>query len=455
LDAGVGSRLSDSPQYARLWGTPELSRLFDDAGRLGSWMQILAALARSQARLGMIPADAADAISEHVDPSELDMDYLSAETRRTSHSTLGFIHAWQRILPESARQFVYYGATVQDVTDTWFALVMREVGAIAYRDLHAIEANLLTLAAVHRDTVMLGRTHGQPGSPITFGYKAAVWADEIRRHIERLVEGRTRREVGELAGAVGVLGFFGDDGIRLRTEFCAELRLHVPTISWIAARDRIAEFASLLAMVCTTLARIGTEVYELARPEIGELREAVAPGTVGSITMPHKRNPESSEHLDTLARLARAQAGVLLEAMGGSHERDGRSWKTEWLALPEVCLLAGAALGMARTLTATLEVDAAAMQSNLHGFTGSVSEQLLAGLSRAIGKHRAQEALQQLTTEGRSDDLAAGLVSAGIATSDDVSRWLAASPITGARQMVDDVLARAQATRTAGESWCR
>lgn len=442
----MGSRLADSPQYAHLWGTDETRRIFDDDGRLGAWMQILAALARAQARLDIIPADAAAAISAHVDPGALDMDYLADETRRTSHSTLGLIHAWQRILPEHARQYVYYGATVQDVTDTWFGTVMRDVGAIVTRDLRAIESNLLALAAAHRDSVMLGRTHGQLGAPITFGYKAAGWADEIHRHLDRLGEAQARREVGELAGAVGVLGFFGTDGARLRSEFCAELGLGDPIMSWIASRDRIAEFAAQLAMICTTLARIGNEVYELARPEIGELREPIAAGTVGSITMPHKRNPESSEHLDTLARLVRAQSAVLLEAMGGSHERDGRTWKTEWLALPEVCLLTGSALHAALTLTGSLEVDTAAMHENVRRFAGNVSEQLLAGLSRSIGKHRAQEALQRLSSAGRADDLATALVAEGAATADEVARWSAVSPIAGAVAMVDDVVARAGAS---------
>ena len=143
---------------------------------------------------------------------------------------------------------------------------------------------------------------------------------------------------------MGTLGFFAPHGAELRAEFCAELGLADPGISWLTSRDRIAEFGGLLAMICGTLARIGNEVYELQRPEIGELREPTTGDTVGSITMPHKRNPEGSEHLDTLARLVRANAEVLTEGMVAGHERDGRGWKAEWVALPEVCLLTGVAL---------------------------------------------------------------------------------------------------------------
>ena len=299
-----------------------------------------------------MPPEAAEQIAAGARAEALDLDRVAAGTRSTSHSTLGLIRELQRVLPESAREHVYVGATVQDVSDTWFGLLMRDVGAIVRRDLLALEATVLGLAELHRDTVMVGRTHGQPGAPITFGFKAASWADELRRHLDRLREGRPRWAVGQLAGAVGALAFHEAelDPLALRRDFCAELGLGDPGASWLTSRDRVAEFGHVLALVCGTLARIGTEVYELARPEIGELAEPTTATAVGSITMPHKRNPEVGEHLDTLARLARSSAGVLLEGTVVSHERDGRGWKAEWVALPEVCLLTGTALGLARTL---------------------------------------------------------------------------------------------------------
>jgi adenylosuccinate lyase len=202
----VGTRLTDSRQYAHLWGTAELAQVFEERARLQSWLDILAALAAAQARLGIIPAEAAAAISGHARAESLDLDYVAEQTRRTAHSMLGLIRGLHQVLPESAREHVYVGATVQDVTDTWFALVMRDVVALVWRDLRAIEESLVEIAVAHRDTVMVGRTHGQPGSPITFGFKVASWADEVRRHLDRLREGRPRWLVGQLAGAVGVLG---------------------------------------------------------------------------------------------------------------------------------------------------------------------------------------------------------------------------------------------------------
>jgi adenylosuccinate lyase len=399
----VGARLSDSRLYAHLWGTDELRAVFDEEARLQSWLDILAALAAAQAELGIIPAASAEAIAAAAAAVDrLDLDLAAEVTRRTSHSTLGLIAALQRLLPAEAAEHVYYGATVQDLTDTWTALAIRRTGQVAWRDLGAVEELLLDLAERHRDTLMPGRTHGQPGSPVSFGLKAASWADEVRRHRERLAEGAPRWLAGQLGGAVGTLAFFGDRGLELRARFCERLGLRDPVVPWLTARDRIAEFGHLLAMVTATLARIGTEVYQLQRPEIGELREPATAAAVGSITMPHKRNPEASEHLVTLARLVRQQAATLLEGMVGEHERDGRAWKAEWIALPETCLLTGTALALARRLLEGLEVDAERMRRNLEAQGGyAASEAVLADLAPRLGKHRAQGLLQEALRAGQ------------------------------------------------------
>lgn len=453
----MGTRLSDSRQYAHLWGTPELAAVFDESARLQDWLGILTALAAAQARLGIIPLSSAEVIARHADAARLDVDYVAEQTRLTGHSTLGLIRALQRILPEPVREHVYVGATVQDLTDTWFALVMRRVGGLVWRDLRAIEDCLLGLAERHRETQMLGRTHGQPGAPISFGFKVASWADEVRRHLERLAEARPRWLVGQLAGAVGVLAFFEPHGLRLRQEFCAELGLADPGISWLTARDRIAEFGAVLALVCGTLARIGNEVYELSRPEIGELHEPATAAAVGSITMPHKRNPEASEHLDTLARLVRAHAGVLLEGTVAAHERDGRAWKAEWVSLPEVCLLAGVGLQTALRLLAGLVVHGDAMLANVSRFGDwPASERLLAGLSRRLGKHHAQRVMHELIgpAGGGTRDIGAALVASGNASPAEILEWSHIPPIGAAAAMTDLVVRRArEARRTEPAEW--
>jgi adenylosuccinate lyase len=339
---------------------------------------------------------------------------------------------------------VYYGATVQDLTDTWFGIAMRDTGAIVRADLVRVEQASIRLARAHRDTPMPGRTHGQPGTPITFGFKAAAWADEVARGIERLDESGRRWAVGQLAGSTGGLAFFGEHGTRVRARFCELLGLEDPGMSWTSTRDRIAEFGTVMAMASSTLARIGNEIYELQRPEIGELGEPRNEAAVGSITMPHKRNPEFSEHLDTLARIARAASGVLVEGMVASHERDGRGWKAEWVMLPEVALTTGTAASLAAALVEGLEVNAATMLANVRATGTSGTEAVLVALSSRIGKHRAQALLQQALASLRGDENAgevAALIAAATGEDKDVIlRWMEAPATTGA--LIDVCLAR-------------
>lgn len=380
----MGARLTDSALYAHLWGTEELRGVFDERPRLQAWLDILVALAQAQSEFGLIPPDAARAIAAGAGVDRLDLGYVAEETRRSGHSTLGLIRGLRAVLPPPGGEWVYHGATVQDLTDTWMAQVFRRMAQVAWRGLRGIEAALLALAEVHRDTPMCGRTHGQPGAPITFGLKAAGWADEIRRHLDRLREALPRVAVGQLGGGVGTLAAFGGHGLEVRERFCALVGLDDPGIAWLASRDRPAEVTGLLALVAGTLGRIGNEVLELSRPEIGELAETVAPGVVGSITMPHKVNPEVAEHLVTLARLVRAQHMVVLEGLVAEGERDGRGWKAEWAAVPEACLLAGAALDAGQRLVAGLIVRPDAMRANLQAHLGARPGMLDTGASAAM-----------------------------------------------------------------------
>ena len=328
---------------------------------------------------------------------------------------------------------------------------MRAVGSLLWRDWRQIEAKLLDLAAEHRSTPMAGRTHGQPGAPITFGFKVASWADEIGRHLTRLREARPRWLVGQLGGAVGTLAFFGDRALPLRRTLCHRLGLSEPDISWLSARDRLAEFAHVVAMGVSSLARIANEVYTLQRREIGELAERAGPSTVGSITMPHKRNPEVSEQIVTLARLVRAQASVLTDTMVQEHERDGRGWKAEWVVLPEICHMALAASSMAKDLLAGLEVDAQAMRRNLG--SSSSSEHVLSLMSARVGKHHAQALLQDAYRRAREQQQPLSDVLKGIATESELAALIDID-LGAAGLMIDRVLDAARRRRGAeGEPW--
>ena len=403
---------ADSHIYGHLWTTPEASALFTDEGRTQAWLDILAALAAAQADVGLVPRAAADAIRAHADVAELDLSLVAEQTRASGHSTLGLIRALRESLPEPAREWVYYGATVQDLSDTWFALIFKAVGDIAERDVTRMRDRALDLAGEHRSTPMCGRTHGQPGLPITFGFKAAVWAAELDRHLARLRQGRGRWELVQLGGALGTMEFWGARALDLLDAFAARLGLGAPDVPWLTARDGVAEFIWLLAAISATAGKIGNEVYQLQRPGIGELRETFTPGTVGSITMPHKRNPEISEHLVTLSRVVRAQAGLALDGMVCEHERDGRAWKTEWLVVPEAAMYFAACVDAGARMLDGLCVDTERMLRNIDAHRGYLlSEPVLRALADQLGRHTAHDVVYAAAMNGidRGQDFRAAL----------------------------------------------
>ena len=437
----------DSRIFGAAWGRDELRPFFEDEGRTRGWCEVLAVLAEEEGALAIIPADAAAEIARVMRDDLPDLDEVRRGAVETGHSLLGLIRAQARRCAGGAGEWICYGCTVQDVTDTWYAHSLLAVADLAERDLDLLEADLVRLARAHRSTPMLGRTHGQAGLPITFGYKVAVWIDELRRHRQRLVELRPRLGVGQLAGGVGTLSGYGPHGLDLQERVLARFGLAAPAISWTSARDRFAEPVIWLALVTATLDKIGQEVYNLQRSEIGELAEPAGPGGVGSITMPQKRNPERSEHLGTLARLVRRDADLLLEGMVGDHERDGRSWKTEWAAIPEACTAAGAALLIARELVAGLEVRPEAMRRNLDAWHEQVAgEAVMIALATLTGKQTAHErvhaALARARASGRPlrDELGDDPGIGGVLAAGEIDRLLA-HPSTGlAEALVDRVL---------------
>jgi adenylosuccinate lyase len=445
----------DSLIYGPAWGTDEMRAIFDDVPRTQTWLEIIAALAVAQGELDLIPEAAAIEIAAKADVEQLNLENIRRGYLETSHSTLGLIRELQRVLSPSAGEWVYFGATVQDITDTWTSLALKRVAEIMYRDLRALETALLDHAARHRDTLMPGRTHGQIGLPITFGFKCAVWASEVRRHIQRVKELKPRIDVGQLAGGVGSVSSYGGKGLELQARFCRRLGLNVPDISWDTARDRIAEFGNLAAIVSGTLAKLGAEIYNLQRPEILEVTEPFERGRVGSITMPHKRNPEYSEQIVTLARVVRYNAALLVEGMQQEHERDARSWKAEWKAIPETCLSLGKALALTRAMIEGLVVNAELMRRNLDATKGYVlSEAVMLALAHKIGKQSAHQIVYEASMRGVEQGLTfkeallADERVAGRLSEQEIDALLDYRAHIGMiPQMVDNVLAQAKQER--------
>lgn len=395
--------ISDHALYRNAWSTPELRALFEDRAQVAGWIEVMAVLAEVQAESGLVPVGAAAELAAACRALPIDealLDEAREGYERSNHSLLGLIRAIQRRCPGASGEWLCYGATVQDITDTHTARVLVQVRQIFAARLVQISAALAELARRYRDTPMCGRTHGQPGLPVSFGFKAAGWLAEILRHRHRLDDIGARMGVCQLAGGVGSLSSLGPEPLALQRRFCERLGLAPPSISWTSSRDRLAEWLNLLALFTATADRIGHETYTLQRPEIGELAEGFVPGTVGSITMPQKRNPEISEHLGTLARTVRHHAALMLESLVHDHERDGRSWKTEWAILPPACLAADKALALLGTLLENVDVRPARMLENLAATQGFVyAERVMLELAPQLGKQSAHALVYQVAMD--------------------------------------------------------
>lgn len=397
----------DSRFFGHGYSTPASRRIFCDVCRMQRWLDVEVALAQSQAEMGLIPREAADEITRAARLERIDLEEVRQGIRRTEHSLVSLLGAVQAICPGGTGEFLHYGATTQDVLDTAEVLEMRDVLDEVEREVNALLRTLVELARAHRNTLMIGRTHFRPALPTTFGLKVAGWIDELLRQAERLQAMRPRVLVAELFGGVGTMAAFDSAGRELLQRFALRLSLNAPVVAWHVARDRVAEYIAILAMLVATLARIAEEVRVLSRPEFGELEEGWRYGRVGSSTMPHKRNPEALEQVVVLARLARAKVPLGLEDMIQEHERDGRGTRLEWVAVPDVSHHALAALAILRPLLDGLQVHEDHMAEQARRAAQDIcSERLMLALGRAVGKQTAHalvyEVSQNAQDEGRS-----------------------------------------------------
>lgn len=369
-----------------------MSKIFNEKAKYQRWLDVEAALARALSTLEIIPNEAAEEISRKAKIELLDMKRIEEAQKRIFHPLVAVYRELQHICEGDAGQYIHLGITTQDVWDSAFMIQVKEAHKVIYEGLRQIEADLLDLAEHHADTIMAGRTHNIHALPITFGYKVAVWAREIRRHIERLKECRERLFVGHISGAVGTFASWGKKGPQVEALTLKDVGLKAPDICWQSARDRSMEFANLLAMISATLARIANEVCLLMHSEIAEVSEPWQMGLVGSSTMPHKRNPVIAETMRGLAKKVRYNAALVSEVAIVEHERDLNFWLAESNPISESCLLIAEILTHGQNLAQGLIVYPERMRENLGTLKGlMMSEGIMISLGHKVGKQRAYE----------------------------------------------------------------
>jgi 3-carboxy-cis,cis-muconate cycloisomerase len=410
----LASTVFDSALFRDMFGTAEMRDIFSDEALVGRYLEVEAALARAQARVGVVPKDAAQAIDAASRSLKIDYDKLRHETEIVGYPILPLVHQLSAAAGEAGR-FVHWGATTQDIMDTGNVLQIRAALSVVARDLKEIGNILADMAKKYRDTPMAGRTHLQQALPVTFGYKAAVWLSSIDRHIERIEQARPRVLVGEFSGAAGTLASIGEGGLEMQKLFCEELGLNQPSITWHVARDGIAEAVTLLGLITATLGKIATDVMMMSATEFGEVSEPFVPGRGASSTMPQKRNPISSELMLAAAKAVRQHVATMLDGMIGDFERATGPWHLEWVSLPESFLLTAASLANAKFMLAGLVVHETRMRENLdltHGLI--VAEAVMMAAAPKLGRQHAHDIVyaacfEAIEGNGHLADILAGV----------------------------------------------
>ncbi len=381
---------------------PEMKKLWTEENKLETWLKVEATLVKVHAKLGTIPQSAADEIVKKANLNFVKLDRVKEIEEEIQHDLMAMVNALTEVCDGEAKNYVHLGATSYDIEDTALALQLRDSVKIIENDLNELKGGLLNLASIHKETICIGRTHGQHALPTTYGMKFALWATEMKRHMERLDDVKKRILVGKMSGAVGTSASHGEKAEEINKLVMQELNLgQVLITTQVIQRDRHAELLMDLALIAATLDKIAKEIRNLQRTEIAEVMEPVKAKQVGSSAMPHKRNPHKSERICGLARIIKSFALTSLENVSLEHERDLTNSAPERIIYPETFILLDYMLRQMSQIMNGLEFNYGNIKRNLEMTKGLImTEHVMNGLvKRGMGRQEAHEFLRNCSSE--------------------------------------------------------
>lgn len=375
----------------RLFGqassTKEMLEAVSDAAWLESMLQVEAALAKVQGRLGLIPPEAAASITSALLGAKLDPEQIGREAVTAGNPVIPMVRMLSRVVPGEAVGYVHWGATSQDILDSGMMLVARRALTLITRDTDAVAAAAADLAVRHRSSVMVGRTLLQQAAPTTFGLKAAGWLTAVREARARIREIQHRGLALQFGGAVGTLAALGERGLDVSRELARELGLVEPVLPWHAARGRVLALATALGILTAAVGKIALDVLLMAQNEVAEVSEGVGGG---SSTLPQKQNPVAAVEVLACVRGVNAQVALLMAAALQEHERAAGGWQAEWPAIRELFRFSAGAMARTAGMLEGLQVNRERMAANLLQGGGQVmSEGVMMTLAARIGRQRA------------------------------------------------------------------
>ena len=371
---------------------PGIAALFEQDARWQAWLDVEAALAKAEAELGIIPEGAAQEIVAKCDLSLFDKNLLTQGFRRTGHTLVPLVWELARLCDADAGNYVHWGATTQNITQTGDLLQLRKAHQIFLRQIGMIFEALADLAERSKDMALPGRTHGQHAVPATYGLKVAIWIDEFARHIERLKGCESRVFQALLGGAAGTAASFGDKGLRVQERMAAHLNMAPMIVPARSIMDHLVEYLMLLSLLAASCGKFANEIYVGMKQEFGEVEEPISPGTVGSSTMPQKRNPHLSQDVMAYAAQIRSMIPLALETVMTEHEANRQTSLMMRYAQNQVCVLLGDTLERVRILAEGLVLKPERMLRNLALTEGLImAEPIMLALGEHVGRQEAHD----------------------------------------------------------------
>jgi adenylosuccinate lyase len=372
------------------YSRPDMKRVWSDKNKFDKWLMVEIAVCEAWAELGVVPKEALPKIKL----ARVNLKRMEEILRETHHDITAFLGAVAESVGEESR-FIHLGLTSSDVIDTALSLQLIEAAELLNKDVKELISVLARQAIKHKYTPMIGRTHGIHAEPISFGFKLALWVEEMRRNMQRLGEATKAIAVGKISGAVGTYATLSPE---VEEKACFKLGLApAPISSQVLQRDRHAQFVTTLAIIASSLEKFATEIRALQKTETREAEEPFSAGQTGSSAMPHKRNPELCERVCGLARLVRGYSLTSMENIALWHERDISHSSTERIILPDSCLVVDYALGIFTSIMQGLQVNPRRMKQNMDLTRGLIFSQrvMLALINKGLSRQKAYELVQR------------------------------------------------------------
>ncbi|MHA1730117.1 MAG: adenylosuccinate lyase [Promethearchaeota archaeon] len=387
---------------------PEMRDIFTEENKLVTWLKVETALATAHAELENIPVKAAEEIAKKASLDYVKLKRVKQIESEIHHDLMAMVQAFSEQCDENAGKYIHLGATSYDIEDTATGLMLSQALLVIEKKLNQLLTILANLAEDKKDLICVGRTHGQQALPTTYGMRFGVWAAEIGRHLDRLLEILPRIKVGKMSGAVGTMASFGEKGIKIQKRVMEILDLQPVLIAnQIVQRDRHAEVMLFLSMIAGTVDKIAREIRILQRTEIAEMFEPFKKSQVGSSTMPHKRNPHKAERLCALSRVVKSNSYIALENITLEDERDLTNSASERILFPENFILLDYMLGQLVSILSGLEFNTKNIKRNLNLTKGAfLTEKIMIELvKKGIGRQEGHELMRKLAIEARKRNI--------------------------------------------------